>query len=101
MSDRDRRLLPVPDGLAGMRLDQAISRLFGLSRTVAASLVEDGDVLVDGAVRAKSEKLGAGAWLEEPLPAPPRPADAEIMAEPVDGLALTNYDHDIHVADKT
>ena len=33
-----------------MRLDQAVSRLFGLSRTVAAALVENGDVLVDGAV---------------------------------------------------
>ena len=28
-----QRSLPVPDGLDGMRLDQAVSRLFGLSRT--------------------------------------------------------------------
>ena len=33
----DRRSLPVPDGLDGMRLDQAVSRLFGLSRTAAAN----------------------------------------------------------------
>ncbi len=38
----------MPDGLDGMRLDQAVSRLFGLSRTAAATLVEAGDALVDG-----------------------------------------------------
>ena len=38
-----RRELPVPDGLDGMRLDQAVSRLFGLSRTAAAALVESGN----------------------------------------------------------
>ena len=59
----------MPDGLAGMRLDQAVSRLFGLSRTVAAALVDSGDVLVDGVARPKSEKVGAGAWLEVTLPA--------------------------------
>ena len=44
----DHRSLPVPDGLDGMRLDQAVSRLFGLSRTAAAALVDAGDALVDG-----------------------------------------------------
>ena len=53
----DTRSLPVPDGLDGMRLDQAVSRLFGLSRTVAATLVESGDVTVDGIVRAKADKV--------------------------------------------
>ena len=48
MSSPDRRTLPVPDGLAGERLDAALSRLFGCSRTRAAELVSEGDVLVDG-----------------------------------------------------
>ena len=38
-----QRSLPVPDGLDGMRLDQAVSRLFGLSRTAA----HDGGHLLD------------------------------------------------------
>ena len=29
------RALPVPDGLEGQRVDQALSRLFGLTRTAA------------------------------------------------------------------
>ncbi len=35
-----RRELPLPEGLDGMRLDLAVSRLFGLSRTAAATLVD-------------------------------------------------------------
>jgi 23S rRNA pseudouridine1911/1915/1917 synthase len=98
MNGRDRRLLPVPDGLAGMRLDQAISRMFGLSRTIAASLVDSGDVLVDGVVRPKSERLGAGSWLEVTLPAPPEPHLE--AAVPVDSLKVVYSDDDIVVVDK-
>jgi 23S rRNA pseudouridine1911/1915/1917 synthase len=75
-----------------------VSRLFGLSRTVAASLVDSGDVLVDGTARAKSEKLGAGAWLEVTLPAPAVEPSAE--PEPVDGLVVVHSDEDIVVIDK-
>ena len=42
------RLLPVPDGLAGERLDVALTRMLGLSRSRAADLVAAGDVLIDG-----------------------------------------------------
>ena len=78
------RSVPVPDGLDGMRLDQAVSRLFGLSRTAAATLVEAGDALVDGIPRPKSDKVTAGSWLEVTLPAPATaPA---VVPEPVAGL---------------
>jgi len=90
--------MPLPEGLAGVRLDQAIARLFGLSRTAAADLVDRGDVLVDGVSRAKSEKLAAGAWLVVTLPAPP--ASVETVAEPVEGLSVVYADDDIVVVDK-
>ncbi|NUS58706.1 MAG: RluA family pseudouridine synthase, partial [Streptomycetaceae bacterium] len=95
---RPQRSLPVPDGLDGMRLDQAVSRLFGFSRTVAADLVEAGDVLVDGAARAKSEKVNGGAWLEVTMPAPP--SAVEIVPENVEGLVVIYSDDDIVVVDK-
>jgi 23S rRNA pseudouridine1911/1915/1917 synthase len=102
MAEPDRRVLPVPDGLAGMRLDQAVARLFGLSRTVAATLVDSGDVLVDGVVRGRSDKLGVGAWLEVTLPPPPRPAGDGplVVPEPVAGLSVLYADSDIVVVDK-
>ena len=49
----DHRTLPVPDGLDGERLDAALSRLFGFSRTKAAEMVGAGDVLVDGSPAMK------------------------------------------------
>jgi 23S rRNA pseudouridine1911/1915/1917 synthase len=94
----EHRSLPVPDGLDGLRLDQAISRLFGLSRTVAAAVVEAGDVLVDGIPRPKSDKVSAGDWLEVTLPAPAAPPEVE--SEPVPGLRVVYSDDDIAVVDK-
>ena len=92
------RSLPVPDGLDGMRLDQAVSRLFGLSRTAAASLVEAGDAMVDGVPRPKSDKVAAGSWLEVTLP-PPVTAPV-VEAATVHGMDIVYSDDDIVVVDK-
>ena len=92
------RSLPVPDGLDGLRLDQAVSRLFGLSRTAAATLVESGDALVDGYPRPKSDKVTAGSWLEVTLPAPV--AAPTVVSETVHGLTIVHSDDDIVVVDK-
>jgi 23S rRNA pseudouridine1911/1915/1917 synthase len=94
-----RRALPVPDGLDGMRLDQVVSRLFGLSRTAAATLVEAGDAVVDGYPRPKSDKISAGAWLEVTLPPAPAPLDTQ-PASPVPDLRIVYSDDDIVVVDK-
>ena len=96
----DRRTLLVPDGLDGLRLDQAISRLFGLSRTTAANLVDRGDVLVDGTPRPKSERVGAGSWLEVLLPPPSAEWSPPAEPEPVPGLVVVYSDEDIVVVDK-
>jgi 23S rRNA pseudouridine1911/1915/1917 synthase len=81
-----------------MRLDQAVSRLFGLSRTAAAALVEAGDAMVDGFPRPKSDKVNAGAWLEVTLP-PPGSGPAIVPATVV-GLGVVHSDDDIVVVDK-
>jgi 23S rRNA pseudouridine1911/1915/1917 synthase len=92
----DTRALPVPEGLEGLRLDVALSRLFGVSRTTAAGLIDDGAVQVDGTSPARSERVSAGQWLEVALPAtevPPAP-----MAVP--SLAVLYQDDDLVVIDK-
>jgi 23S rRNA pseudouridine1911/1915/1917 synthase len=93
------RSLPVPDGLDGLRLDQAISRLFGLSRTAAAALVEAGDAAVDGIPRPKSDKVSAGSWLEVRLP-DPAVVPSEVVPQAVPGLRVVYADDDIAVVDK-
>ena len=94
----DRRTLPVPEGLAGERLDAALSRLFGFSRTRAAELVSTGDVLVDGEPATKSDRVHAGAWLDVSIP-PPASAP-QVVAEPVPGMTVVYDDDDLVVVDK-
>jgi 23S rRNA pseudouridine1911/1915/1917 synthase len=90
------RALPVPEGLDGLRLDVAVSRLFGLSRTAAVGLLDIGSVSVDGKDARKSDRVSAGEWLEVTLPeaAPAAPA------APVEGLAVVYEDDDLVVVDK-
>ncbi|WP_072915897.1 RluA family pseudouridine synthase [Geodermatophilus obscurus] len=91
------RALPVPDGLEGQRVDQALSRLFGLTRGAAADLADAGAVVVDGRVRGKGDRITGGSWLEVELPPPPgKPA----APEPVPGLTVVHDDDDIVVVDK-
>jgi len=93
----ESRLLPVPDGLDGLRLDVAISRLMGFSRTAAADLIDAGNVFVDGSAPARSAKVRAGSLLEVTVPDAPT---AAIRAEPVDGLVVLHDDDDVVVVDK-
>lgn len=94
-----QRRVAVPDGLDGERLDAAICRMFGLSRTRAAELIAEGAVLVAGRPAGKSDRVPAGEWLDVTLPpaasAPPGP-----VPSPVPGLAVVYEDSDIVVVDK-
>ena len=92
------RTLPVPDGLAGERVDAGLARLLGLSRSRAADLAEAGGVLLDGRVAGKSDRLVAGAWLEVDLPDPA--AQPAPPPEPVPGMVVRYDDDDVVVIDK-
>jgi len=92
------RTLPIPDGLDGMRVDAGLAKLLGLSRTVVASIADADDVLINGRVVGKSDRLMAGAMLEITLPAPPQPVT--VQAIPVPGLLILHEDDDIIVVDK-
>ncbi|MFJ1765611.1 RluA family pseudouridine synthase [Amycolatopsis sp. NPDC088138] len=92
------RMLPVPDGLDGMRVDAGLAKMLGLSRTVVAELAESGDVLLDGRPAGKSDRLAAGGLLEVTLPEPANPV--EIVAEPVEGMQILHDDDDIVVISK-
>lgn len=96
----DVRTMPVPDGLAGERVDAALARLFGVSRTKAADLAAAGDVLLDGRAVGKSDRLTPGAVLEVTLPDPNAPTGLEVVAEPVPGMRIVHDDDDIVVVDK-
>jgi 23S rRNA pseudouridine1911/1915/1917 synthase len=96
----DVRSLPVPEGLEGERVDAALARLFGLSRTKAADLASAGAVTVDQRTVGKSDRVSAGAWLEVSLPEPRSSARLALVAEPVPGMSVIYDDNDIVVVDK-
>ncbi|WP_051483573.1 RluA family pseudouridine synthase [Corynebacterium vitaeruminis] len=81
-----------------MRVDAALSKLLGISRTVAAELAKAGEVLVDGKVVGKSDRLTPSAWLEVTLPEP----DAPLLPkeEPVEGMEILYSDEDVIAVDK-
>lgn len=91
------RVLPVPDGLVGERVDAALARMTGLSRSRAGELCAAGAVRLDGRALGKSDRLQAGQLLEVDLP-DPRPSGP--VATPVEGLELLYEDADIVVVDK-
>jgi len=94
------RALPVPDGLAGERVDAALSRLLGLSRTRAAEIAAAGGVRVDGREVGKSDRLVAGGWLEVELPDPRAESAPAVVPEPVPGMRIVHDDDDVVVVDK-
>jgi 23S rRNA pseudouridine1911/1915/1917 synthase len=91
-------MLPVPDGLEGMRVDAGLAKLLGLSRTVVAELAAAGDVLLDGKPAGKSDRLLAGGILEVTLPEPVN--HNEVVVEPVPGMSIVFQDDDIVVVSK-
>jgi 23S rRNA pseudouridine1911/1915/1917 synthase len=95
---RESRILEIPEGLSGMRLDAAVARVFGISRTVAAELVRSGDVSVDGTVRRKSERVAGGASVQVMLP--DEPAAVQVVPIEVPDLGIVYEDDAIVVVDK-
>ena len=91
------RSLPIPDGLDGVRVDAALAKLLGLSRTFAAEVAERGGVLQDARTLGKSDRLRAGAWLEVTWQDKQEP---QIVPIAVPDLGIVHDDDDIVVVDK-
>jgi 23S rRNA pseudouridine1911/1915/1917 synthase len=94
----DSRTVIVPDGLAGERLDAALARLFGVSRTKAVELIESGLVQVDGSPAPKSARVTAGVMLDVVLPPPP--GEVTVVPQTVENLRIVYDDDEIVVVDK-
>jgi 23S rRNA pseudouridine1911/1915/1917 synthase len=93
----ETRSMPVPDGLVGQRVDSALAKLLGFSRTFAAEVAEAGGVTADGVVLGKSDRLLADVWLEvnwEDKHAP------EVVPVIVTDLTIVYDDDDFVVIDK-
>jgi 23S rRNA pseudouridine1911/1915/1917 synthase len=76
---------------AGERLDVAVARAAGITRSQAARLIDGGAVSVGGVVRPRSHRVEAGERLEVDLPdapLPPGPEDIDVPVVYEDGWLL-------------
>jgi 23S rRNA pseudouridine1911/1915/1917 synthase len=94
----EQRTLHVPDGLAGERVDAAIARMFGLSRTRAADLISDGLVQLDGAGVGKSDRVLPGSVIDVTIPSLVDPL--VVVPEIVEGIKIIHDDDALVVIDK-
>jgi len=90
------RRLPVPEGLAGERVDVALARLLGLSRSAAADLAVAGAVTCEDRALSKSDRLTPDTWIEVTFPDAP----AAREPEPVEGMVIRYEDDDLVIIDK-
>jgi 23S rRNA pseudouridine1911/1915/1917 synthase len=95
---REARTLSVPEGVAGERIDSALTRVLGLSRTTIVRLLEDGDIRTGGRAMAKSERVTNGQVIDVLMPEPLN--QDPIPLTPLDGLRVVYDDEDIVVVDK-
>jgi 23S rRNA pseudouridine1911/1915/1917 synthase len=93
----ESRSLPVPDGLDGTRVDAALAKMLGFSRTFAAEVAASGGVRLDGAILDKSDRLRSGGWLDVEW----RPKEElKVVPIAVPDLGIVYDDDDIVVIDK-
>ena len=64
------RSFPVPDALVGERVDTALSRMLGMSRSKVADIAASGGIRAGGVALGKSDPLPAVPWIDVDVPDP-------------------------------
>ena len=94
----ESRTVLVPEGLEGERVDSAVARMLGLSRSKVAELAAIGAIRVDGEPAGKSDRVLAGSMLEVDLPA--ATTGVQVTPQMVAGVKIVYDDEHIIVVDK-
>ena len=88
----------MPEGVAGERIDSALVRVLGLSRSAIVRLIDDGDITSGGVPLGKSERVSAAQVIEVLLP---ETIEREaIPLTPLEGLEIIYNDDHIVVINK-
>ena len=95
---RQERVISIPEGLDLERVDAALARMLGLSRSVVVDLIESGEISKSGKVVTKSDKVSTGDVLEILMPAAKMPPT--LTATPIEGLDVVFNDDHIIVINK-
>jgi len=95
---RQERVISIPEVLDQERVDAALARMLGLSRSVIVDLIESGEISKSGKVVTKSDKVSTGDVLEILMPAAKLPPT--LTATPIEGLDVVFNDDHIIVINK-
>jgi 23S rRNA pseudouridine1911/1915/1917 synthase len=88
----------IDASLSGERVDTALARLLGISRSAAAELCERGDAQLSTKTLSKADRLNLGDVLTVRPPVAQEPL--KVTETPVDDLLIAYQDDDIVVVDK-
>ncbi len=95
---RETRSVEIPEGLDNERIDSALARVLGLSRSVIVKLLESDEVSVGHKVLGKSDKVQAGQIITLLLPEPP--SGEAIPPTPLDEMKIVYQDTDLVIVNK-
>jgi len=96
--DRELKIVSIPEGLHQERIDAALARLLGLSRSVIVALIENNEILRNGNPVTKSEKVSTSDILEIRMPA--AKGEPSLIPTPIEGLSVVYNDDHVIVIDK-
>jgi 23S rRNA pseudouridine1911/1915/1917 synthase len=88
----------IDASLGGERVDTAIARLLGISRSSAAEVCESGGARVGKKLLGKSDRVNQGDLLV--IDPPKAPEELRVVATPVDELSIVYQDDDLVIVDK-
>jgi 23S rRNA pseudouridine1911/1915/1917 synthase len=96
--EREVRFVSIPEGLHQERVDAALSRLLGLSRSTIVTLIENNEVSRKGKSLTKSDRVNTDDYLEITMPA--IAGEAKLTATPIKDFKVVYDDSDVIVIDK-
>ena len=95
---RENRNVEIPEGLDNERIDSALARILGLSRSVVVKLLESSEVSLGHRILGKSDKVQSGQIITVLMPEPP--SDVAIPPTPLDEMKIVYQDTDLVIVNK-
>ena len=95
---RESKSVEIPEGLDNERIDSALARILGLSRSVIVKLLESDEVNLGHKVLGKSDKVQSGQVITVLMPEPP--SGIAIPPTPLDDLTIVYQDTDLVIVNK-
>lgn len=95
---RELKTVEIPEGLDNERIDSALARILGLSRSVIVKLLESDEVSLGHRILGKSDKVQSGQVISVLLPEPP--SGVAIPPTPLEDLKIVYQDTDLVIVNK-